>query len=74
MPYGMLGDALAVIAAVVAFFQAGLKGRIVIAWLMGSSFVIPLIAPSPTVSIVCFVARILIAIGCYLYIRWSNAV
>ena len=74
MPYGFIGDMLAVIVAVVAFVQAGPKGRIVIAWLMGSAFVIPRIAPSPTVSIVCFIARILIAIGCYLYIRWSNAV
>lgn len=72
--YGWIGNLLAVGLAVPAFLQAGPKGRIAIGGLMALTFLVPEFVPGPTPAIVCFVARIVIAIGCYLYIRWENAV
>jgi hypothetical protein len=72
--YGLIGNLLAVWLAVTAFLQAAPKGRIAIAGLMAATFLVPEFVPGPTTAIICFVARILIAIGCYLYIRWENAV
>jgi hypothetical protein len=71
--YGAITDILSIILAVVAFTQAGEKGRIGILALMGCAFGIPYLWPSRTVALVCFLAKILIAIGCYIYVKWSNA-
>jgi hypothetical protein len=73
MPYEAIGNVLAVIAAVVAFTQAGLKGRIVIAVLMGSAFAIPRIIGGQALGFAFLAVRMVIAIGCYLYVRWINA-
>jgi hypothetical protein len=72
--YGLIGNLLALWLAVTAFLQAGPKGRIAIAGLMALTFLVPEFAPGLTTATVCFVARIVIAIGCYLYIRWDNAI
>jgi len=71
--YGAVANILSIVLAVVAFTQAGEKGRIAILALMGCAFGIPHLGPSRTVALVCFLAKILIAIGCYIYIKWSNA-
>jgi hypothetical protein len=70
---GPIADILSIILAVAAFTQAGEKGRFGILVLMGCAFGIPYLWPSGTVALVCFLAKILIAIGCYIYIKWSNA-
>ncbi|MDD8025546.1 MAG: hypothetical protein PHI34_03450 [Acidobacteriota bacterium] len=72
--YGLIGNLLAVWLAVAAVVQAGPKARIVIVTLMGASFLVPELAAGTTVSTACFLGRIVIAIGCYLYIRVINAV
>jgi hypothetical protein len=71
--YGAIADILSVVLAVVAFTQAREKGRIAILVLMICAFGVPHLWPSRTAALVCFLAKILIAIGCYMYIRWSNA-
>ncbi|MGD0783431.1 MAG: hypothetical protein ABSA30_11290 [Candidatus Aminicenantales bacterium] len=71
--YGAIADILSVVLAVVAFTQAREKGRIAILVLMICAFGVPHLWPSRTAALVCFLAKILIAIGCYIYIRWSNA-
>jgi hypothetical protein len=71
--YGWVANLLSIIVAVVAFTQAQEKGRIAILVLMGSAFGIPYLWPSRTVALVCFLAKIFIAIGCYIYVKWSNA-
>lgn len=73
MPYGIVGDGVALIVAVVAFLQAGLKGRIVIAGLMGSAFLIPTLIGGENTGYIFMAVKAVIAIGCYLYIRVSNA-
>ncbi len=74
MPYGIIGDGLALIVAVVAFLQAGLKGRIVIAGLMGSAFLLPSLIGGENTGYIFMAVRAVIAIGCYLSIRINNAV
>lgn len=71
--YGAITDILSIVLAVVAFTQAGEKGRIAILVLIGCAFGVPYLWPSRTVALVCFLAKILIAIGCYIYVKWSNA-
>jgi hypothetical protein len=71
--YGWVADILSIILAVVAFTQAQEKGRIAILVLMGSAFGIPHLWPSRTVALVCFLAKIAIAIGCSIYVKWANA-
>ena len=70
--YGWVANILSIVLAVVAFTQAQEKGQIAILVLMGSAFGIPHLWPSRTVALVCFLAKILIAIGCYIYVKWSN--
>ena len=71
--YGAIADILSIVLAVVALTQAREKGRIAILVLMGCAFGVPYLWPSRTAALVCFLAKILIAIGCYIYIKWSNA-
>ena len=71
--YGWVANILSIVLAVVAFTQAQKKGQIAILVLMGSAFGIPHLWPSRTVALVCFLAKIIIAIGCYIYVKWSNA-
>jgi len=71
--FGLIGNVLAVGLAARAFVEAGPKGRIAIVVLMGSSFLIPKLAGGAAVAAACFTARIVIAIGCYLYVRYTNA-
>ncbi|GEM_PF-4401387 len=73
MPYQAIGDLLAVGVAVAAFLQAGLKGRIVIAVLMGAAFLVPDMIGGQTAAYIGLAVRMVIAIGCYLYVRWINA-
>jgi hypothetical protein len=70
---GPLGTILVLVLAVLAFNDAGGHGRIFIFVLVGSLFLIPRIFSSLTVSTICFSARIVAAIGFYLYYKWRNA-
>ncbi len=72
--YGWIANLVAIVLAVVAFTQAQDKGRLTILVLMGAAFGAPYLWPSPTVSLVGFLGKIVIAIGCYVYLKWTNAV
>ena len=71
--YGWVADLACIVLAVVVFIQAGEKGRIAIPVLMGAVYGVPRLWPSPTVALVCFLAKIILAIGCAIYVKWSNA-
>ena len=71
--YGAVANILSIVLAVVVFTQAGEKGRIAILALMICVFGVPYMWPSRTAALVCFLAKILIAIGFSIYIKWSNA-
>lgn len=71
--YGWIANLAAVILAVMAFNQARFKGQVAILVLMGAVFGFPGLWPSPTMSLVCFLAKIVIAIGCSIFVKWSTA-
>ena len=73
IPYGLILNVVALGVAVYAFIESGPNGRIAILVLMGTAFLLPVIFPSRAVALACLIGKTVIALGCYLYIRWSNA-
>jgi hypothetical protein len=71
--YGGIADVVVIVLAVVAFLEAQEKGRWVILVLTGAAFGLPSLWPSPTMSLVCFLGKIAIAMGCYIFLKWTNA-
>ena len=72
IPYALIGDILALAIAVIAFSMAENKGRIIIATVMISLFILPRLIPSTVLSIICFAGRMVFGIGCLLYIKWQR--
>ncbi|NIM91927.1 MAG: hypothetical protein GTO17_13390 [Candidatus Aminicenantes bacterium] len=72
IPYGSIGNILALALAILAFSMAENKGRIIIATVMGSLFILPYLFSSAALSIICFVGRMVFGIGCLLYIKWQG--
>ena len=72
IPYGAIGDIIALAVVVIAFTMAENKGRIIIATVMISLFVFPRLIPSTALSIICFAGRMVFGIGCLLYIKWQR--
>jgi hypothetical protein len=73
IPYALIGNIVAAALIIAGFLAAETGGRIAIVLLAGATLVIPKLAASPTVGVVCFTARILLAIGCALYVKWRNS-
>jgi len=73
IPYALIGNIVAAVFIIAAFLAAEARGRIAIVVLAAATFVVPKLSASSTVDIVCFTARILLAIGCALYVKWRNA-
>jgi len=72
IPYGLIGNIIAVAIAIYAFSMAENKGRVIIATVMISLFVLPRLSPSTAFSIICFAGRMVFGIGCLLYIKWQR--
>jgi len=73
IPYELIGTLVALGLMAAAFYQAENKGRIVIFVLAATTFIVPKIFPGSTVHLVSFIARTLVAAGCYVYVKWRNA-
>lgn len=69
IPYGAIGTGLAIILIVLAFLRAGNTGRIIILALVSLTFLLPALFSSMAVGLICSVGRILIGIGCYIYLK-----
>jgi hypothetical protein len=69
----LIGNILAIVGAGAAFFEAETKGRIFILTLMALTFIIPKIWASLLISSICFVLRMVLAIGCYVYVKYQSA-
>jgi hypothetical protein len=69
IPYGAIGTGLAIILIIMAFFRAGSTGRIIILALVSLTFLLPTLLSSMAVGLICYVGRILIGIGCYIYLK-----
>lgn len=73
LPYFLIGNVIAIALSALAFYEAGVKGRIVILVLVGATFLVPKLVPGLTISYLMVAARMVIGIGCTIFIRWRNA-
>jgi len=73
MPYILIGNIAVLVIAVLAFNEAGNPGRIALVLIIGATFLVPKLAPGPTIPYLMLAARAAIGIGCYLFYRWSNS-
>jgi hypothetical protein len=55
-----------------AFYEADVKGRIIVFGLAAITFLLPLFIHSLAMPTICFVARILLGIGCLVYWKWTT--
>ncbi len=63
---------VAIVLMGLAFYEAEARGRIIIFSLASITFLFPVFVPSPALGIICFVARILLGIGCFVYWKWTT--
>jgi len=63
-----------IVIAVLAFLEAQEKGRVFLIASMSLTFLLPRIFPSRTMTILCFVGRIMIAVGCLIYLKWQGGI
>jgi len=63
-----------IVVAVLAFLEAQVKGRIFLIVSVSLTFLLPRIFPSITMTILCFVSRIMIAVGCLIYLKWQGGI
>jgi hypothetical protein len=63
-----------VVIAAIAFLDAQIKGRVFLIVSMSLTFLLPQIFPSRTMTIFCFVGRIMIALGCLVYLKWEGGI
>jgi hypothetical protein len=71
--YTIIGTILSLGIIVYALLEADSKGRITIIILVAATYILQKAFPGFVISTICFVLRILIAIGCYIYIKFRNA-
>jgi len=71
--YTIIGTLLSIGVITYAFVEADSKVRITIIILVAATYILQKIFPGFVIGTICFVLRILIAIGCYIYIRFKNA-
>ena len=60
---------LAVGLMLITAYEGSAKVKLIVLSLGALTFVVPALVPSAAVSFVAFVARVVIALGCYLYLR-----
>ena len=68
----LIGNVASVVLAVWAAYEADGAGRLVIAVLLVLSFLISKLWPGIVVSLICFVGRVLLGIGCLIYLKWHQ--
>ena len=71
--YTIIGTILTLGIITYAFFEFDSKGRITIIILVAATYILPKIFPGLVIGLICFILRISIAIGCYIYIKYRNA-
>ena len=62
------------VIAIMAFLEAQDKGRAFLIVSMSLSFLLPQIFPSRTMTILCYVGRVMIAVGCLVYLKWESGI
>jgi hypothetical protein len=70
--YWLIGNIVTVIIAVAAFLEAGIKGKIFLVLIFSVLVVLPHISTIEAMDNICFFGRIIVAIGCYVFIKWRG--
>jgi hypothetical protein len=68
----LIGNVASVVLAVWAAYEAEGSGRLVIVALLVLTFLIPAFWSATLVSLICFVGRIVLGIGCFIYLKWQR--
>lgn len=77
MPYGVVLNIIIIAAFVLAFIRAEMKGRIVLAAIMGILILLPQVVsvvPTTCVWWVHFVAKVVFGLCCLMYFKWTGLV
>jgi len=70
--YTGIGTGVALVLMAMAFHEAENRGRVIILSLAVLTFLLPALFPSSAIWLIFFIARILIGLGCYLYLRYQQ--
>lgn len=75
MPYGIILNVAVVAAFVLAFIKAEMKGRIILATIMGILILVPQVVPMIPLSGVWwvhFLAKVIFGLCCLIYFKWAG--
>ncbi len=73
IPYGGIGLGIALIFIGLAFYEAEATGRIIILCVLALSFILPAIASSYALGVVCQIGRLVFGACCYVYWKYRVA-
>jgi ABC-type glycerol-3-phosphate transport system permease component len=68
----LIGNVLSVVLAGWAVYEANAGGRLIILALLVLTFLIPALWSSSPVNLICFTGRIILGIGCFIYLKWQR--
>jgi len=74
LPYAEIGTGIALILVIWGIYDSEGKARLIILALALPLFLLPLFVSSAVPRLICFVGRLLLGIGCYIYIKYQNSV
>ena len=68
----LIGNVASVVLAGWAAYEAEGAGRLIIIALLVLTFLIPALWSASLVSLVCFIGRIVLGLGCFIYLKWQR--
>jgi len=74
IPYTAIGTGVALILIALAVYEAESNGRIIILALALITFLLPFLFPSRILNLICYIARMLLGICCYIFLRYRGAI
>jgi hypothetical protein len=72
IPYGLIGQGIALVLSILAFNEAGDRGKILLVALWALSFMLPLSFPSLIMGQIGPFLRLAIGIGCFVYLKYQG--
>lgn len=68
----LIANILAIAVIARAFIEAQIVGRLIISAGLVLSFIVPQVWAGRWISLIFFIARLSLAMGCYVYLKWSQ--
>ena len=63
-----------IVFAVMTFYYSGIKGKLIVTTVLALSIALPVFYPIFVVKQLGFVARIILGIGCLIYLKWRKVI